>query len=214
MTNMLELNGFLQHVTEPTHVSGHMLDLIITRESDNIVSSVRIYHGFPPDHFATLCSQSMTKPKSVKQKLTFRKLRQINVNQFQRDIKSSSLITRPASDLEPPVEQYNNVLKELLDKHAPLTQRSITLRPYTPWYDDSLRELKRRKRSCERKWVATRLEVHKQVYREACHDYKLALEQTKSEYHKAQIDDCELGKLFQLVDKMMASKPKKILPAP
>ena len=111
------------------------------------------------------------------------------------------------------MEQYNNVLKELLDKHAPLTQRSITLRRHTPCYDDSLRELKRKKRSCERKWVATHLEVHKQVYREACRDYKLALEQAKLEYRKAQIDDFQQGKLFQLVDTMMASKPKKILPA-
>ena len=51
------------------------------------------------------------------------------------------------------------------------------------------------------------------MYRESCRNYKQALEQAKSEYHKAQIDDCEQGKLFQLVDKMMASKSEKILPA-
>ena len=48
--------------------------------------------------------------------------------------------------------QYNEDLANLLDKHAPVITRLITLRPNTPWYDDSLREMKRDKRSCERKW--------------------------------------------------------------
>ena len=34
---MIKSVGMLQHVDKPTHKSGHILDVVITRESDNII---------------------------------------------------------------------------------------------------------------------------------------------------------------------------------
>ncbi len=102
------------------------------------------------------------------------------MDQFRHDILTSDLVTQPSLDLEARVCQYNKVLSELLDKHAPVIERSITLRPNAPWYNDHLRKLKRQKRAHERKWRSSNLEVHRQIYRDTCATYKQSLEQAKA----------------------------------
>ena len=44
--------------------------------------------------------------------------------------------------LEELVDAYNTNLKALMDKHAPLCTKVITLRPNAPWSSDELREAK------------------------------------------------------------------------
>jgi hypothetical protein len=139
-------------------------------------------------------------------------LRQINIGDLKSDIIGSHLIENPASDINSHVAQYNQVLSGLIDRHAPLITKSITLRPHAPWYSDELREQKRVKRQCERKWVASGLEVYKQIYHDECKRYKDLLEKSKTAYHKSQVDECDQGKLFQLIDSFVSSANKKVLP--
>jgi len=42
LRDTLQSFGFVQHVTEPTHVRGHTLDLVITRRSETDVLSLRV----------------------------------------------------------------------------------------------------------------------------------------------------------------------------
>ena len=78
------------------------------------------------------------------------KLRDIQLDDFKQDILSSPLVTSPAQDIETLSRQFDTVLSELLDKHAPLQTKCITLRPHAPWYTDELRTVKRERRRCER----------------------------------------------------------------
>ena len=55
------------------------------------------------------------------------------------------------------VEKYNNVLRELMNKHAPEVEHKISLRPHAPWYNDSLRNDKKKKRQLERKMLKSDL---------------------------------------------------------
>ena len=49
-----------------------------------------------------------------------RKLKNIDINCFTDDIKTSELITSPGTDLQDAVRQDNEVLSGLLDTHAPV----------------------------------------------------------------------------------------------
>jgi len=48
----------------------------------------------------------------------------------------------------------------------------------------------------------TGLEVHKQIFAEACNKYKKELEFRKSYYHKSKIKRAGRNKLFRMVDKL------------
>jgi len=41
-TRILQSCGMVQHVREPTHVLGHTLDVVITRDTDNLISNIRV----------------------------------------------------------------------------------------------------------------------------------------------------------------------------
>ena len=60
--NLLETFSLSQHVSGPTHLSGHTLDLIITRSSDDIVlASPKT--TFPiSDHFINQCPIGFSRP--------------------------------------------------------------------------------------------------------------------------------------------------------
>ena len=48
--DLLASMGLKQHVNVPTHVSGHTLDLMITREHDPVISSVPVADRHLSDH--------------------------------------------------------------------------------------------------------------------------------------------------------------------
>ena len=50
-----------QHVCSPTHRAGHILDLLITRDDDQLVTSVSIHDAAFSDHFIVNCALSMKK---------------------------------------------------------------------------------------------------------------------------------------------------------
>jgi len=81
------------------------------------------------------------------------------------------LTKNQVSDVNYAADELETFLRSLLDKHAPIVSRSMTLRPNAPWFNSSLHESKRKKRQCERKYLSTRLEIHRQIYRDQCSLY-------------------------------------------
>ena len=59
--DLLESLCLTQHVKSPTHVMGHILDLIITRSSDNIIKGTPSPDSFLSDHCSVLCCLNVTK---------------------------------------------------------------------------------------------------------------------------------------------------------
>ena len=71
-------------------------------------------------------------------------LRDINVENFRKDISESSLCKNPADEIEPLCVQFHEVLSELREKHASKVTKKVTLRPFSPWYNDEIRAEKRK----------------------------------------------------------------------
>ena len=57
----------------------------------------------------------------------------------------------PETNLTKLVDQYFNVLKKLLDKHAPLRTKVVTDKPPAPWLTSEIVNMKIRKRQLERR---------------------------------------------------------------
>ena len=80
----LEAHGLVQHVVGPTHKKGYTLDVVITRDISSLLIGMRIASepclgdtkGNPSgDHLAVCFRINLTKPDSVRQPVTFMKLR-------------------------------------------------------------------------------------------------------------------------------------------
>ncbi len=213
MKDLLESSSLQQHVLVPTHKDGHLLDLLITKTSDSIVSDIKVDESLPSDHAAVKCRVNMSRPPATKQTVTFRKLREIQIDNFKEDIIASSVVTDPEDNIESLCRQFDTVMSGILERHAPEQTKCITLRPHAPWYSDELRAAKREKRRCERQYVKSGLTVHKQIFRAACDDYKDLLETAKTNYHKSKLSNLDSRQLFREVDKLCSSNTSKILPS-
>ena len=96
----------------------------------------------------------------------------------------------------------------ILDKHAPLKTRVITLRPHAPWYNDELREMKQERRRMEHRWRTHGLDADKAAYRGLREKYNRCLYQTKTQYYSKMISNKANNPkdLFQVVDSLVNGK--------
>ena len=210
---LLESSNLQQHTTETTHRCGHTLDLIISRQTDNLVSSTTIHRGLPSDHDAVSCNLAVPRVKSTRRKVCYRNFKSINMAEMRKDIQASPLVTSHTSDLTTIINQYNTTLHQYINHHAPEKTRTITLRPHAPWYSDVIHAAKQKKRQLERKWMSSGLEIDKQIFKEECKAYHHMIESAKSTYHSDRIANCDQKKLFKIIDKMLTPEDDNTLPA-
>jgi hypothetical protein len=213
-SSLLESFNLIQHVQEPTHKNGHTLDLVITRQGETTVEAVNIHQPFISDHSAIHVKICFPKPARVQQKITFRKLKAIDGTAFCEDIIKSELCTSQETSLCALVDQYDRVLKDILQNHAPLKQRTVTVRPDAPWYNDDIRDAKRKRRKAERMWRKTHLEIHKQLYAEKCALVTDMIKCAKHQYYSDAIKESasDQKSLFKVVDKLLHRKGATKLP--
>ena len=110
--------------------------------------------GNPSGNQLAVCFRiNLTNPDSVRQPVTFRKRRDICIPEFIKDLTPIFKETdRPLNEL---VHAYNTGIEAVVDQHAPVERKSITLRPNAQWYSDELRQAKHARRRAEKVWQST-----------------------------------------------------------
>ena len=100
------------------------------------------------------------------------------------------------------------MLAGLLDCHAPLKTKTVTVRPQVPWYSEEICEAKRARRRAERRWRTTRsvadLVVFKQHKNHVTHLLKEAKSAFLTDFISQNSDN--QGKLFCAVKNLLVEK--------
>ena len=214
------LNGFNleQHVSEATH-NGNTLDLLITRSIDNFISDVRTMPGLinPKlfDHYAIRSQVKLKKPSFEQKEIIYRKLRAVDIEVLQTDIKSSTLLSDYSDmDLTPLVENFEITLTNVLDTHAPIKKRTITFGSYAPWYNDSIDVEKRKRRKLERRWRKSNLSTDRQLYITQCGIVNDMISDAKSIYYSSIIAENKGNQkvLFKTIDQLLQRKQEPCFP--
>ena len=106
---MVDSANLKQHVDRPTHISGHTLDLILIRSTDNFVSNISPTYYLPPDHAAVLCQLNIARPEPTKMEI--KTSVDIDVDAFCNDISNYSLYASSFCDLDLFIAEYEHVLQ-------------------------------------------------------------------------------------------------------
>ena len=194
----LKACGLKQHVHEPTHIHGHTLDVVISRDTSDVVSDVTVTDpvlcdhlgAASRDHFAVSFTTYLPKPAPIQKTVSYRKLRQIKVEVFRQDIINSPQLCHTSGSVDNLVCAYDEGLSSLLDKHVPICTKTIMLRPNCPWYSDDLHKCKHVRRQLERKWRKTRLTFDHQIYQDYCTKINKLIKQAKVSYYSEKIIAC------------------------
>ena len=127
----------IQHVNEPTHTAGHILDLVITTATTGI-QDLRV-GDMLSDHALVCFNLQLNKPASAAEYVTRRAWRRFSHDAFASDLAASKLCcdleTCENMSVDDLVQLYNRVLTELLDKHCPCVTVRRRNRQATLWFD-------------------------------------------------------------------------------
>ena len=155
-------------VSQLTHERGHTLDsvLSVTRsdDADFLLRDVYTSNVSFSDHSSILFKLNHTKPPPKKITINRRSLSNIEFAAFKDDTSSSLLFNDDCDDLSFLVTRYDQVLRSLLDAHAPSRQRSITVRPKAQWYTSEVASQKRLRRRLEYLWRRTKFQTNRKQY--------------------------------------------------
>ena len=118
---------------EPAHEHGQTLDLVITRESDNLICGRSAPDILFSDHLALLFKLKTARPRLKVGRVSFRKLRSIDRDAFIDEIRNSELFQVDTDDPdELATSLFDNTLRSLLDRHDPVKHKNTTSRPCVP----------------------------------------------------------------------------------
>ena len=204
LIDLLDSFNLCQSVTTPTHRSGHILDWVVHRKDDETLLSTTISPTLQSDHYSVLTQLNIFKRPPHAVYIEARNVAAIDLSSFRSDLQAGldSCTTLSA-------EQLHRLLQNLLDQHAPATQRKVSSRPPSPWFcavgprpgsvpsvlapvlcrrsspwfcavGPQLLEAKCERRRAERQWLKSGLEhKHKQIFRSACKLVSKIVQQAK-----------------------------------
>ena len=214
--NLLHDFSLTQHINFPTHSANHTLDLLITRSSSTIISSVDSTDPALSDHCAILFSISVPAyNKSTRITKLVRRFRSINLTNFSNDILSSPLCTSPPpSTLESYLHLFDSTLTTILDKHAPLKSVTCSARPHKPFITPEILAQKSKRSKLETIFRRTRSpESFNNFKTQSKHVAKL-ITTAKRTYYKKLIGEStkQPKKLWSTLQSLLSLKTQPVLP--
>ena len=84
--DITDMFNLIQSVSEPTHNQGHLPDLVLSKQSDNILISTKLYHGLTSDHTAILRKPDVSLPVQKPKTFSYRCLKKSDTGAFKQDL--------------------------------------------------------------------------------------------------------------------------------
>ena len=178
--DILESFDLVQHIMEPTHRSGNALDLLITRTFTSLM-----HHDIDlqmSDHNVIVGHLHLHKLTCPTKTVNFRNFKSIEVFSIKNDIKVTMSNVHSSENLEYLVEDYYDILREILDKHAPEHCKEVAVRKPTPWMSQDIRPEKQKRRQLERRWRTTKLDSDYEAFKAQKNKINKILERDKSNF--------------------------------
>ena len=207
----LSFYNLAQEVNKPTHRCGHIIDWVIVLPDDDIHRKSTVTDSLESYHYCTKSyfNISVSKPSTLYR--TVRNIANIDRPSFIAELSSVSEF----SSVEK-ANQFCDFLRTVLDKHAPPSLQKVITHNSSPWFGSIRDELfiaKRKRRQAERKWRNTRLNIFKDLYRQAKHKVSKHVHTAKCKLYAERIALASSSKeLHQIVNTLSNRHPPKILP--
>ena len=206
-------HNMTQHVDLATHNSGHTLDLLVTRDDDNILSARPSARSLCfSDHYLVSSQLRLNRDVPVPVTYTYRPLRHMNIDAFKRDLCASSLFL---DDVNITVDDYADlidvVVTRALDIHAPLrTMKKRQGKHDCRWLSAEARAAKRKRRRLERRYRRTRCAKDKREYTAAAKEAKTLITRSRSDDITQRLNEVtgDSRATWRVAQEVLHSKPR------
>ena len=117
---IIEDYDLIQHIHEPTHNRGRLLDLVITSPSNPDVKSMHVEDIGLSDHFLVLTTLSSSRPHPVCESFEVKNVTSIDMEMFRLMLMKSEIATTPKSETNNFAAQLKDCTIGVLNKLAPV----------------------------------------------------------------------------------------------
>ena len=179
--DFIDTFGLVQIVKEPMHESGSCIDHIICNQ-DSAIMLGEVKQGWKIcDHYVMYTKLKVEKPRVERMVVRFRQLHQVCQDKLSHDLQS--VVNRRYDVVESGLaDNYNIELVRLINKHAPVVEKSITKRKGCKWHTKESLEFKKKVRRQERRYRCTGEVNDKEVFRSVMKIYRNHLSYQHSKY--------------------------------
>ena len=206
--------GLQQVIREPTHQQGNTLDWVIVREEE-------VLHSIQVDNCSELSDHSIVSfcidlmPTSRRQpRIRARALKRMSMPDFIHDIQRRLDATHTNDvSLDECLSAINGALEEALDSHAPVKMVRPKGNVHKGWYDDEIHEERKKRRRMERKFKKTKLEIHRQMWREQCRSVVRLIDQKKKLYYQTKLTNASSKEAFTMIDQLLDKDRSLVIPS-
>ena len=205
----ISLFDLIQHVKIQTHTAGHILDLVMSRD-DLLIENIISDSSINSDHFAILFQLSIPCPPRPRSVITYRNWKQVYFPTFDNDVSSRFLQFPPS--LNEGVSQYYSRTLEIVDKHAPLKSKTVTVRMESPWYTANLTNEKCLRRRLERKARRAGLPTDLKTCSDQRNRYNHLLSEAKTNYYRSNIVEAPSADMWRFCNKFFGKPSSSVLP--
>ena len=184
---VLDMFSLSQYVQEPTR-NDNLLDLLVS-DAALAVSHVRFDDaGLVSDHRLVAATVSTVVHKNLAVLHASRRLNNIDVTSFEKELRETSLFTQPASTVDGFADQFEREVVAVLDRFAPVRRRRRRpSKPITRWLSQEAVDAKRCRRRLERRWRSSHLDSDRVAYRRGCRQANKLINDSRRSFFRDQL---------------------------
>jgi len=188
------LNSFAltQHIQQATHVGGHTLDLVITR--DAVIDNISVLPLSVSDHFPLYFNYQLLTPvvREPGIEIQRRNIRDIEIPKFIESLPLSELLDPSAVSpvsVDVLTDRLNSMLASTFDQLAPAhwVAAGKTKTESAPWFTTELVTMQRKKRALEKQTKKPANSCTVAEYRKYVSEYKRKIKLAKASYYATKI---------------------------
>ena len=223
---LLNDHNLRNYVTSPTHVAGHVLDLVLGLDDSelqsylmdicvNFVDNCDSNISNKLDHALVRFRIAFPRPEKVERTFSYREYPLLDIDGFNEFIgEALSLPTLGNFCSDQLQECYNSSISSYLDNDCPVITRREKVRDECPWYTGDINRLRQERRRAEKAWLRLQTVESRQSFCEARNKVTSSIKCTKVEYYKKRVEQCgtDQRKLYKVVHELLGSKLKKVIP--
>lgn len=212
-TDVLLSYGLRRLVFQATHISGGQLDQIFATSllgCDVLVGSGDC--GIS-DHYPVYGHIRVKAERKYFKDVEYRKLKAISSTAFSHDIQCLVDNTDySCDDFRSAVTNLNSESLSIIDSHAPLLQKTISVVDRAPWFDKEYRDKRKERRKAEKRKNLS--SAHLIKYRDLCADTSQLAFEKKREHFTGLLNRAgsNTRTLYTVVNKEMDRKQSRMLP--
>jgi hypothetical protein len=201
LKNVIKDATCFKSVTNPS-----LIDIILTNKPRSLSGHLNVNIGLSDFHNITCASTKHNVTKLNRSKISYRSFKKINEVDYLRDIQNINT-SQLSGDIHEKVTKYISLLKEIIDKHAPMKTKCIKDKQ-VPYMHDNLRKAINVKAMLFRKYIKNPNDITLGQYKSQRNKVNKIKRTSIKQYfeNKCQSSDCHSKSFWETIKPFFSNK--------